>query len=89
MKSIHITFNIFRVLDVHNFRTNLVWGVNVKGKGIKSHFQWCAMFLAGGGKGERFIEVLTEPMKVLQCVPLFCHWRGYQDHPPLHHTLRY
>ena len=53
MKSLHITFNIFWALDVHNFKTNLVWGVNVKEKGIESHFQWCAFFLGGGGAGGR------------------------------------
>ena len=51
MKSLHITFNIFWALDVHNFKTNLVWGVNVKEKGIESHFQWCAFFFLGGGGG--------------------------------------
>ena len=53
MKSLHITFNISWALDVHNFRTNLVWGVNVKGKGIKSHFQWSAIFFLARGGGER------------------------------------
>ena len=45
MKSLHITYiNIFWALDLHNFRTKLVWGVNVKGKGIESHLQWYAFF---------------------------------------------
>ena len=50
MKSLHITFNIFWALDLHNFRTKLVWGVKVKEKGTESHFQWCAFLRGGGGR---------------------------------------
>ena len=54
MKSLHITYiNIFWALDLHNFRTKLVWGVKVKEKGIESHLQWYAFF-RGEGRGAAY-----------------------------------
>lgn len=52
MKSLHVTFNIFRALDVHNFRTNLVWVSTWRVKVLKATFSGVQFFFGGeGGEG--------------------------------------